>query len=286
MNVHDLIVFALQASIILNVFALGLEADLSDATYLLHQPRHFTRSLLAMFVAMPVLALLLGELFALSLEVKITLLCLAISPIPPLLPKKQDKAGGHSSYALGLMLCMALLALLFIPVWLALLSLYFHRPFSLAHGAIVLLVLKVIVAPLAAGMLLHRFAPALTLRLVRPVVLLANVLLPVCALLILVGSRDALASLVSVGTVSALLGFLVVGLLVGHLLGGPAHEDRIVLALSTASRHPGVAIALATANYPQDHRVPGLILLYLLLGLVVSLVYMKWQQAKVPRVIA
>ena len=65
------------------------------------------------------------------------------------------------------------------------------------------------------------------------------------------------------------------------MLGGPTREHRIVLAMSTASRHPGVAIALAAANYPQAHAVPGLIVIYLLLGIVATLVYMKWQQAKV-----
>ena len=41
------------------------------------------------------------------------------------------------------------------------------------------------------------------------------------------------------------------------LARGPDPEDRVVLALSTASRHPGVALAIATANFPQETSVMG-----------------------------
>ena len=89
-------------------------------------------------------------------------------------------------------------------------------------------------------------------------------------------------SLMGHATLVAMVGFIVIGLIVGHVSGGPALEDRIVLAMSTASRHPGIAIGLTTANYPGDHRVTVAILLYLVLGIVVSLIYMKWQDRSAP----
>jgi len=49
-----------------------------------------------------------------------------------------------------------------------------------------------------------------------------------------------------------------------------------VLAPSTASRHPGVALAIATANFPQEKSVMGAILLSLVISLIVSVAYLAW----------
>jgi len=75
-----------------------------------------------------------------------------------------------------------------------------------------------------------------------------------------------------------------IGLIVGHLLGGPDPRDCVVLALATASRHPGVALAIAAANFPQEKRVLGAILLYLLISLVVSVAYLAWRRRELASV--
>jgi BASS family bile acid:Na+ symporter len=54
----------------------------------------------------------------------------------------------------------------------------------------------------------------------------------------------------SVATSTALIiaAVAAIGLAIGHWLGGPNPDDRTVLALSTASRHPAIALAAATAG--------------------------------------
>jgi len=276
MDLHELIKLCLQASVIINVYAIGLEATPGDLLYVLRRPALLARGLLAMYLAMPVLALVLVWLFDLPGALEVTLVCLAISPIPPLLPRRQGKGGGYAPYALGLMVCMALLSLLLIPVWVKVLGLIFGQTFTLGSGAIALTVLKMIVAPLLVGMAVRALLPAMAGRIARPAIVLAGWLLPLAGLVVVFAMHKALLEVMGHGTWAVLLVFIVVGLVVGHLLGGPDTGDRLVLAVSTASRHPGVAFTLAAANFPQDHAVPALIALYLLLGLVATLVYMKW----------
>ena len=67
--------------------------------------------------------------------------------------------------------------------------------------------------------------------------------------------------LIGNGTLLAMLVFCLIGLGVGHLLGGPAPRDRAMLALSSAARHPGVAMAIATANFPDQTLVFPAVLL-------------------------
>jgi BASS family bile acid:Na+ symporter len=74
--------------------------------------------------------------------------------------------------------------------------------------------------------------------------------------------------------VAALAGFSVTGLVVGHLLGGPGAAERMVLALATASRHPGISVAIAAAAFPQQRLVGAAVGLYLLVSALASGVYL------------
>jgi BASS family bile acid:Na+ symporter len=77
------------------------------------------------------------------------------------------------------------------------------------------------------------------------------------------------------GRVLSITAFVVIGLGVGHWLGGPDPEDRTVLALSTASRHPGIALAITTTNFPEEKLATGAVLLYLLVSAIVVPPYLK-----------
>jgi BASS family bile acid:Na+ symporter len=103
------------------------------------------------------------------------------------------------------------------------------------------------------------------------------VLLLVAALLpVLMGAWWRLVSLVGDGTVLALAAFAALGLLAGHFLGGPRPEERTVLALASSSRHPGVAVAIAYANFPGNENVLPAVLLYLIVGAIVAAPYLRW----------
>ena len=69
-----------------------------------------------MFVVMPVLAVALDKAFDFRHEIEVALVALSLSPVPPLLMKKEDKAGGSQSYALGLLVTMGVLSLAVVPL--------------------------------------------------------------------------------------------------------------------------------------------------------------------------
>ncbi len=76
-------------------------------------------------------------------------------------------------------------------------------------------------------------------------------------------------------SVVAIVVVALVGLLVGHLLGGPDAEHRTVLALSTATRHPGMAVAIAHAVAPADKTLPAAVLFAFLISFIVTIPYTK-----------
>jgi BASS family bile acid:Na+ symporter len=91
---------------------------------------------------------------------------------------------------------------------------------------------------------------------------------------VLVAAFPRLAQVLTFGTVAAIAVFTVLGLAFGHLLAGPDPGDSAVLALASAVRHPGIALAVAGANFPSLD-VGAVIILYLLIGAVVCIPYMK-----------
>ena len=88
----------------------------------------------------------------------------------------------------------------------------------------------------------------------------------------------AIRSLIGDGTLLAIATFTLLGLLMGHLLGGPDAEDRTVLALAAASRHPAVALAIASASFPEQKLVLPAVLLALLTGIVATVPYSAWRK--------
>ena len=285
MDAKQLIILALQLAILGTVFGFGLNATRDDLLYLVRRPGLLLRSLLSILVVVPFLTVVLVKLFDLRPTVEIVLVALAVSPVPPLLPQRETKAGGRRSYGLGLMVVVGIVAIAAVPLVVGLLAHVFERPLAMGPGAIARIVLVAVVLPLVAGMAVRALLPRIAERLNKPVRLVANGLLLVAALALAAGSWQAIWAAIGDGTVFAIVAFLVAALLVGHLLGGPEPEHSTVLALSSACRHPAIALAIASANYPHEH-FGGTILLYLLLNLIIALPYMIWQRRKAAKTAA
>lgn len=280
MNLQTLIPIVLKVSVLLNVFALGLRASAEDATYLFRRPGELLRALLAMNVLMPAVALVLVSVFDLSPAVRIALVALSVSPIPPLLPKKMVKAGGTESYAIGLLITVGLLAIIFVPLAMEAIERVRHVPLQMTAVSIATLIAKTTLLPLGLGIAVHRAAPAAAERLAQPIAQVSGIALLACMVAILWAGASTIWKLMDSVTLVALAGFVVAGLAIGHLLGGPKPENRVALATSTASRHPGIAIALAAANFPQEKLALAAVLLYLVVNAVVSMPYNVWSKRR------
>jgi len=105
-----------------------------------------------------------------------------------------------------------------------------------------------------------------------------------CAAAMLFSTAPAIWALVGNGTLVAIAAFVFVGLVIGHFLGGPEPENRVALAMATASRHPGIAIALSVANFPEEKLAMAAVLLYLLVNFLVSIPYLIWTKSQIPDV--
>lgn len=278
MTLQQIILLALQISIALIVFSLGLRTRTGDIASLFRNPSLLVRSVLAMNVVMPVVAATIAALFHLRPQVKVALVVLAVSPVPPILPGKQTKAGGNVSYAVGLSAASAVVSLFAVPASMALLGRLFGHEVSVPMRVVAAIVAKTVLAPLALGLVVGRVVPTLAERMAGPISSVAMIALLLGLIPILAKLFPAIVAQMGDFTIVAIVIFTVIGLVVGHALGGPAPEDRTVLALATACRHPGVAITIAgaLAMDPQARgAVAATVFLCVLVGAIVAAPYVK-----------
>ncbi|TDR89910.1 Na+-dependent transporter [Enterovirga rhinocerotis] len=268
----------LNVSIFLVVFALGLKTQRGDAVYLYTRPSLLLRSLLAMNVVMVVVAVVINALFDLPLPVEVALIALAVSPVPPVLPAKQTKAGGSASYAISLMGIASAAAIVIAPLALILVGALFGRAAAVPGTRIAMIVLVSVILPLAAGIAVRFIAPDAARRLARPISILGTILLAIGILPVLFMATGTLWAMVGNGVLMALVAFALIGLAVGHVLGGPEPEHRAVLALATSTRHPGIAIAIASLAFPDEKAVMAVVLYHLVVGALVCVPYVRWGQ--------
>jgi bile acid:Na+ symporter, BASS family len=117
---------------------------------------------------------------------------------------------------------------------------------------------------------LQRFTPK--------ILMVGTVLLITGAIPLLFLGWKAFGALAGNGAILAIAIFVVAGTVAGHFLGGSRPADRIALAIATPAGHPGLAVAIAQANYPQQSRlVAGAVVIYLILRVLLSFPYLRWQ---------
>jgi len=277
MTLASLVIMLLKISIILTVFGLGLRASFSDAAYLFRHPGLLLKSLLSMNVIVPLFTIGLALAVHLTPAVRIALILLAFSPVPPFLPGKQFKLGGRNEYIFGLLVAVSLLSIVIVPIGPALLGAALGQDFSIDPIDIAKAVFTTVLLPLFAGMIVRYLATSFADRATGPIVKIAGIMLLVSLIPLLLVSGSTMISLIGNGTLLAMAAVAIIGIIAGHLLGGPNFGDRAVLALASATRHPGIALVLATSLFPDQQKViMAAILLYLLVNAVVTLPYMAW----------
>jgi bile acid:Na+ symporter, BASS family len=227
----ELIKFGILASVFLTVLGMGLAATWNDATYLLRKPTLLARSLFSMFVVMPIICVSAALLFNLPTAIRLALVALAISPVPPLLPQKELMAGGHGAYVISLVSIAAVLSIVFVPVITSLFADWFNHPAEVSACAVAQIVLMTILVPLALGMALRTQMPSLAERAAKPAGLIGVTLVLLCCLPLLIRLWPIIRSFFGDGTLLMLALITLVGTAVGHFLGGPDRWDRTVLGL-------------------------------------------------------
>ena len=281
MSAADIVKLILTVGIVLTVISVGLRARPADTLLLLRNPGLGLRAMVSMFVLMPMFVIgLTWALPVLGQAPRAALIALSISPMPPILPRRQTQLGADGDYAVGLQVLASVFSIIVAPLFIWLAGRLYDVATIFDAGAMLRVLAITIGAPLAAGILISRVWPraaVFSARLGRAALLL----LVAGGAVALYAEAPGMVAQSGNGVLLVTATIVLLGLLVGHLLGGPDPGNRGALALATSARHPGLAIALSTAVFPHDKEaIVAVVLLFLLTNVVLTMPYILWRKRR------
>ena len=277
MTVALLVVLKITVTII--IFGIGLDSTLHDAVRLFREPALLLRSLLAMYVLVPLAAVGLVILLPLPPGAEAGLLVLAVSAGAPLLPRKLLGIG-DGAYIFSLVVVSSVLAVILVPLWLEMLGPLFPRLPRLAPEKTALVLGESFFLPLLAGIAVRRFFPTFAAWAGERVVGLAGLAMALAAVVLLAVNWHVVVE-VKWQSIAALALLILMALVIGHLVGGPEEENRSALAVACATRHIGVAVVVATSL--PGARIAVVISIYIAISVAITLPYTRWRRLVAAR---
>jgi BASS family bile acid:Na+ symporter len=265
------IILAIALPAMMLAEGLRVEARPLQLAYLLARPWLLARSVLAVDVAVPVIALLVTLLLRPEPPVAVGLAILAASPIAPFIIGRARKSGADSAYIASMHMTLAVISIVTTPLALAILGSLLHfeakiRPLTIAGQ-----VVRSLVLPFGLGVAARTWTPRFADRAVKPLSIAAGAMLLAAATAILIGTGRFLL-LLNLRSYLAMVVMLLAALAVGEVFAGGARPQRMALALETAARNPGLALLIASLNFNARAALPVLIP-YLIVSAVIIAVY-------------
>jgi BASS family bile acid:Na+ symporter len=266
MDEQSPLILVLVVAIMASALASGFGTRLGAARRLLDRPGPLVAALALLLLVMPALAILVAWLLPLAPEARIALIALFLSPLPPFFPGRGGPRVAPADDIIGAQLLAALAAIAVAPLSLLVVERLTDHVIVIDKPRMILVLLLTIIAPLAIGMVVNHWRPALADAIRQPLARVAAIVLAGGVVLLLFGlGRSLLAAF----TLPTLLAFVLVaglGLVLGHLVGRPDRERQRTLAIAMVTRHPGVALILSASvtAVPPERVVPFTLLLFLL----------------------
>lgn len=216
--------------------------------------------LLANYVLVPIVTLVLLHLFGANALVSVGFFVLAVCPGAPIGPPATTIAGGKVPWAIGMMVILSGLSAILSPVLLGLVVPYLAPESNLQidYLAVARALLIAQLLPLALGLAIHHRWPIATQRIIKPLGMVANVMLLLLVVVIIATQYQTLAAIRLRGWFGMSL-LLLASLGIGWVCGGADVAIRKALALTTATRNVAVGLVIVTSNFPDTPAVTAVV---------------------------
>lgn len=258
------------------MFALGLMLGREQIAAAMQRRVILAAVIFAVVVPVPALAVLAVKLFGLTGPVAAGIVLMAISPGAPVALRRALDAGSDRAFAPALHLAIVALAVVTVPLTVAILDWIFAKDFEVTPFHIGRQVFFAQLLPMALGATLRAVRPALAGKLETRLGRIGNLLLVVMGVMVLVDMPPLIRAVGWVPMIAG-VGMTACALAVGTAFAWRDPAVRPAAAIAAAMRNPGLALVIATVNRtPPD--VTAAVIGYAL-GLAVTIVaYLQWRK--------
>jgi bile acid:Na+ symporter, BASS family len=254
---------AMFAFVVSSMLAVGLSLTIRQIIDPLRNGKLVVSALFANFLLMPLGALGIARVLRLDQPLGIALLLLSAAAGAPFLPKLAGLAKGNLAFAVGLMVLLMVLTVAYMPLVLPLLLEGVSvDPVQIARSLLLLMLF-----PLGVGLAVNARFGGFAEKLRAPLNRISSVSLVLLIVLLLVTKMQNVIALFGTRGILASILFLLVGLGLGWLLGGPGFGTKGVLALGTAQRNIAAALVVGGKNF-DDPNVLVMIVVVAVVGLL------------------
>jgi bile acid:Na+ symporter, BASS family len=250
--------------VVVSMLAVGSSLTVGQIVAPLRNGKLVFFALLANFVLMPAAAVAIAKLLRLDEPLGIALLLLGVAAGAPFLPKLAGIAKGNLAFAVGLMVLLMVLTVAYMPLVLPLLLQGVSvDPMKIARSLLLLMLL-----PLGVGLALNAWFGSIAERIRVPLNQISTLSLVLLIGLLLVTNIQNVVALFGTRGIFASILFLLIGVGVGWLLGGPGVGTKGVLALGTAQRNIAAALVVGGKDF-DDPKVLVMIVVVAVVGLLI-----------------
>jgi BASS family bile acid:Na+ symporter len=232
------------------MLSVGLQTTAGDLRSLLKLKGLLLRSLLANFVAVPIVGIVLVRTLPFKPEAAAALLLLACTPGGISALQFTTKIKGASLFAGSSAFLLTFVAVFLSP---ALVALVLPGDISVVipYGRALLFVVVFLLLPLVAGTLVHGRWERPAEKLSKLCAIISLVLF-IVVLVLIMGLRKEAMNAVGKEALLYMLIFIIISMAVGWFMGGPAKDTRPVLATVTGMRHVALSILIALNAFPDQ----------------------------------
>jgi len=236
--------------------------------------------LFSVVVPVPALAVLVVKMWGLKGPVAAGIVLMAISPGAPVALRRAIDAGGHPEFAPALHLAIVMLAVVTVPISVAIMAAIFSVQAVLSPLDVARQVFFAQFLPLGLGALVRTRWPAWAAWLAPKLTRISNLMLIALLLVCVVVLGPAVVRLGWAPAISG-VGVTAFALLIGRAFGGRDPSVRTAAAIAAAMRNPGLALLIATVNrFPAA--VTAAVFGYAL-GLAATVIaFIAWRRRRPP----
>jgi len=226
------------------------------------------KSLAANFLFLPIITYIILQLIPLEQGLAIGLILMAAGAGSPFMLKMVQFMKADMAFAVGLMLILSIVTLIYMPLVLSfLLPGVSVNPTSIAVSLVVLIFL-----PLIIGTSIKSRYNGIAETIQPTFNQISNIFIVIVVVLYLGLNYQDFLAVFGTGALIASLIFILAAFILGYLLGGPSNNTRSVLGMGTAIRNSSAAFVVAVTNFSSEYDVMAMIIVVYMLSIITMMI--------------
>lgn len=260
--------YLLVAFLLSNMLSSGMRLSFREVVAPLRNRRLTIKALVANFAIVPLVALAIVSIVPMERSYAVGLLLLGSAAGDPSVVIFSKAAKGDAAYAVGMMIILQVVTVIFMPLVLPqLLSGVSVDAMSIAKPLIMLMLL-----PLAIGFALRALLRTVAERIRQPIDRFSTFALAAYLVLFNVEHWHETVNAIGSGVFALALLFTWIAFFAGFFLGGPKPTTRSDLAQQTSTRNVSAAFMVGHLHFGNQPGVVVFCLIYVVAGLSTTLI--------------